>query len=156
MLTEEVVPYVEHELLGFGSSVQPRRAILGCSYTAVVALQVLLTYPKAFNEYLLGSPSVCFDPEILLDVELGDYQLQAVEKGVACLVMLGALESEGRSLPGNVHDQMTATTKVFAENLRKRGITVEGAEEIPGEDHTTMKLPFVSRALTWFASRASP
>ena len=44
---------------------RPRRALLGASYTASLALQVLLRDPGAVDDYILGSPSVPFDPEIL-------------------------------------------------------------------------------------------
>lgn len=63
-LASTVFPHIETELLGLGGRPQVRAA-LGASYTAVLALQVLLHAPSALDAYVLGSPSVPFDPEIL-------------------------------------------------------------------------------------------
>lgn len=62
-VVDHVIPHVEGTLLGLHE--RPRRAILGASYSAVMALQIMLRHPQAFDDFVLGSPSVCFDPEIL-------------------------------------------------------------------------------------------
>lgn len=63
-LASAVFPHVETKLLGLGSRPQVRAA-LGASYTAVLALQIMLHAPGTLDAYILGSPSVPFDPEIL-------------------------------------------------------------------------------------------
>ncbi|CAE8667410.1 unnamed protein product, partial [Polarella glacialis] len=72
-LTDEVVPFVEQHLLGLSRDRTVRRCLLGASYSAVMALQVLLLRPTVFRHFVLGSPSVCFDPKILEDVAISNF-----------------------------------------------------------------------------------
>ena len=63
----QVFDHAERTLLGLGcrGTQRPMRCLLGASYTASLALQVLLRAPSAVDAFILGSPSVPFDPEIL-------------------------------------------------------------------------------------------
>ena len=150
-LVEEVIPHVEGNLLGL--STPPRRAILGASYSAVAALQAMLRHPSAFVDFVLGSPSVVFDPEVIDDVNGGSYAKTAQEAGAGVLILLGEKEREGRALPGNVHDDLPTGARKLADALRVRGLEVHGVHDITGEDHSTVKLSLVSRGLTWVTER---
>lgn len=145
------IPRFEEEHLGIRG--RPRRGILGASYSAVVALNMMINYPELFDDYVLGSPSVCFDPEI---VSLMDntfyYQRPRIEIGVK--LVLGEKERLGTKLPGNVHDHMSEDTHYLGTRLRDHGIYVSGPLEIKGEDHTTIKFPLISLGMTFFAERA--
>mmetsp|Transcript_35374 Transcript_35374/g.101734 ORF Transcript_35374/g.101734 Transcript_35374/m.101734 type:complete len:350 (+) Transcript_35374:43-1092(+) len=164
-LVDEVIPYVEGQLLGLrpGAATPERRCLMGASYSAVVALQVMLARP-AFKHFALGSPSVCFDPAILEDVRTGAAAGAAAASGARVGIWVGAREHEGTKkgpdgkalVPGNVHDKMVEGCRDLAEALRDRGVVVDGVHELPGEDHGTMKPALVSRGLMWFAQgRAS-
>lgn len=160
-LVDEVVPFVEGNLLGLrpdgvaagdgGAVAGQQRCLLGASYSAVAALQVLLARPTAFQNLVFGSPSVCFDPGILQEVHDGDAAGVAASAGARAFVCLGEREKEGKTLPGNVHDRMAEGAAELVSALRRRGVQVDGVHELPGEDHSTMKLGLVSRGLTWFA-----
>lgn len=89
-----VVPLVEGESLGISSSAgqRPRRCLLGASYSAVLALQVLLAAENAFDDFILGSPSIPFDPELLDDVR----SAAKFTADVGTIVISGAKERWGR------------------------------------------------------------
>jgi hypothetical protein len=53
------------------------------------------------------------------------------------------------SLRANVHRGIPEASHQLAAALRARGLIVEGAVEIAGEDHTSLKLSLVSRGIGW-------
>jgi hypothetical protein len=53
------------------------------------------------------------------------------------------------SLRANVHRGIPEASHQLAAVLRTRGHVVEGAVEIAGEDHTSLKLSLVSRGIGW-------
>lgn len=154
-LVDKVMPYVESNLLGLrpDACVRSRRCLLGASYSAVIALQVLLARPLAFQNFTLGSPSVCFDPQLLNDLRDSENVGIAQAAHARVAIFLGSREREGTALPGNVHDRMAEGCEQLRVVLAKRGVPVDGVHELPGEDHSTMKMGLVSRGLTWFAQR---
>lgn len=154
-----IFPHVEVELLGLGRDARPRRALLGASYSSTLALQVLLASPEAVDAYILGSPSVPFDPIIL---EWLREAPASAHRAPAAFIAYGALEREEppsppsspdappryTRLPANVHYRIPDGSHELAAVLRERGVASE-VVELAGEDHTTMKLPLVSRGLSW-------
>ncbi|KAL1507631.1 hypothetical protein AB1Y20_007250 [Prymnesium parvum] len=157
-LIEHVIPDVEGRLLG--SSTRPRRALLGASYSAVIALQVLQLHPAAFEWFVLGSPSVCFDPEIL--DTLAQMPFPPHDRTPGVFIAIGAEEREllpadgdTRASPraGNVHLDLPSGAEDLARILRDRKLEVDGLHEIEREDHTSMKLALVSRGLMWLLRR---
>ena len=130
-LADHVLPHVEQRLLGLET--RPRRALLGASYSAVMALQVLLRRPDAFDDLVLGSPSVPFDPEILQPLATLEREPPAA-RPVGAFVAIGAEErepaeeglEEGRlcSRPGNVHRGIPDGAHELARVLRDRRVEV--------------------------------
>jgi hypothetical protein len=159
-LVEEVIPYVERTILGL-TSIMPRRAILGASYSAVAALQAMLRHPTVFTDFVLGSPSIFMDPEILDDVNAGSFAEAAKNTSCGVLIVLGEKERLGLSWPGNTVrlncpiPDLPAGAEQLASALRARGLFVDGVHDVLSEDHSTMKLSLVSRGLTWVAERSS-
>lgn len=159
-----IFPHVEAELLGLGGDARPRRALLGASYSSTLALQVLLASPASVDAYILGSPSVPFDPIIL------EWLREAPPPphgAPAAFIAYGALEREEPPpppssadepprytlLPANVHYRIPDGSHELAAVLHERGVASEVVVvELAGEDHTTMKLPLVSRGLSWLLS----
>lgn len=165
-LDATVFEHVEQKLLGLASPT--RRALLGASYSACLALQTLLIAPTSIDAYILGSPSVPFDPELLAWLSEAP-----IVKQSACapgaFIAYGALErepeleSELESQPAgttqrrttklaNVHFGIPAGSHDLASTLRERGVMVDGAHEVEGEDHTSLKLTLVSRGLAWLVN----
>jgi len=155
---------------------------------------VLLRAPHhVLDAYVLGSPSVPFDPELLewlttpntalttpntalIDASgavrpagvfsrhqqssaaISSHSGAAQPAGV--FVAYGEREREPppppdapatqwTSLRANVHRGIPEASHQLAAVLRARGLVVEGAVEIAGEDHTSLKLSLVSRGIGW-------
>ncbi|KAK3252509.1 hypothetical protein CYMTET_38192 [Cymbomonas tetramitiformis] len=160
-IAQQVIPYVEANIISpgitpvVGRTLGCRRALLGASYSAVLALQVLLRQPTTVHEFILGSPSVPFDPEIMKELEGTSLDVSAVKNNQAgALILYGDREKLGLRLVGNVHDGIPAAAEDLAAVLRHQGLAVDGAHSIPGEDHSTVKFSLVSRGLMWFARRS--
>lgn len=176
-LATSVFPHVEMQLLGLRYRPQVRAA-LGASYTAVLALQILLHAPGALDAYILGSPSVPFDPEILDWLRAAKPPPQTASAGGAAttddadaarpsagaFIAYGALEREeappeaetaaGVKVPltshaANVHRGIPDCAHALASLLRERGLVVDGAHEVEREDHTSLKLALVSQGIGW-------
>ena len=133
------------------------------------------------DAYVLGSPSVPFDPELLewlttpntalIDAsgavrpaQHGAHHAQHDASGAVrpagVFVAYGEREREPppppdapatqwTSLRANVHRGIPEASHQLAAVLRARGLVVEGAVEIAGEDHTSLKLSLVSRGIGW-------
>ena len=170
-LGANVAPHVERRLLGLpaGAVVPSQRALLGASYSSVLALQTLLVEgasTPAFGHLILGSPSVPFDPEILEQLATAPQSLSGTSggpegaaggaegRGVGALIVVGALERfQGPQYMGNVHQGIPAAAEELARVLAARGVAVDAPLELAGEDHTTIKLPLISQGLMWLARR---
>ena len=164
-LASKVFPHVEQQLLGLTAPPQ-RRALLGSSYTAVLALQVLLHAPTAVDAYILGSPSVPFDPEIMEWLRKAPPPCRAPSAESAsapatgAFIAVGALEREDAppadaaagaltSVPANVNRGIPDMAHELAALLRERGLEVDGCHEVEREDHTSLKLTLVSQGVSW-------
>jgi len=143
---------------------------------------VLLRAPHhVLDAYVLGSPSVPFDPELLEwlttpDTALNDasgavrpaqhgahhaqHDASGAVRPAGVFVAYGEREREPppppdapatqwTSLRANVHRGIPEASHQLAAVLRARGLVVEGAVEIAGEDHTSLKLSLVSRGIGW-------
>lgn len=143
---------------------------------------MLLRAPHhVLDAYVLGSPSVPFDPELLewlttpntalIDAsgavrpaQHGAHHAQHDAAGAVrpagVFVAYGEREREPppppdapatqwTSLRANVHRGIPEASHQLAAVLRARGLVVEGAVEIAGEDHTSLKLSLVSRGIGW-------
>ena len=142
-------------------------------------MQVLLRAPHhVLDAYVLGSASVPFDPEILewlaapntaLDPEILEWlaapntaliDASGAVRPAGVYVAYGEREREPppppdapatqlTSLRANVPRGIPVASHQLAAVLRARGLVVEGAVEIAGEDHTSLKLSLVSRGIGW-------
>ena len=161
---------------------------------------MLLRAPHhVLDAYVLGSPSVPFDPELLEwltspDTALIDasgavrpaqhgahhaqhdasgavqpdqhgahhaqHDASGAVRPAGVFVAYGEREREPppppdapatqwTSLRANVHRGIPEASHQLAAVLRARGLVVEGAVEIAGEDHTSLKLSLVSRGIGW-------
>ena len=143
---------------------------------------MLLRAPHhVLDAYVLGSPSVPFDPELLEwlttpDTALIDasgavrpaqhgahhaqHDAAGAVRPAGVFVAYGEREREPppppdapatqwTSLRANVHRGIPEASHQLAAVLRTRGHVVEGAVEIAGEDHTSLKLSLVSRGIGW-------
>ena len=171
-LSELVFAHAERQLLGLDRQHVAGRALLGASYSAALALQVFLheNAPGAqramrTTNLILGSPSLPFDPELIEQLRAMPTAEKATDESCAALIAYGALEREppppadspqvptpGVPFTGdrrNVHRHIPDAAHELADVLAARGVAVDGAHSIAGEDHTSLKLSLVSRGISW-------
>ena len=125
---------------------------------------MLLRAPHhVLDAYVLGSASVPFDPELLEWLTTPNTALidaSGAVRPAGVYIAYGEREREPppppdepatqlTSLRANVHRGIPEASHQLAAALRARGLIVEGAVEIAGEDHTSLKLSLVSRGIGW-------
>ncbi len=115
--------------------VDPKRTVLaGYSLGGLFATHILVNTPDAFQDYLIGSPSIWVEPELIAQV-----------------AKLGPLDPSKRvfvSVGENEVPMMTKGAKDLANALRDGPSGVKVQEWfMPGETHTSAPPAFYSRAL---------
>lgn len=125
---------------------------------------MLLRSPHhVLDAYVLGSASVPLDPELLewlTTTNTAPIDASGAVRPTGVYVAYGELEREPppppdapatqlTSLRANVHRGIPEASHQLAAALRARGLVVEGAVEIAGENHTSLKLSLVSRGIGW-------
>ncbi len=133
-LTQELRPFIEAHY-----PVDPAHAILaGHSLAGLFATHVLLNDPKAFDGYIIGSPSLWADPGLLA-------RASTFKASAPIPVFLGVGADERHEIA--VAD-MTADARDLARRLdgRRSGLVLR-FREFQGEGHVTMRPDFFSRAL---------
>ncbi len=132
-LTGEIVPWVEARYPASGV-----RGLAGYSLGGLFATHVLLTSPGSFTHYLLGSPSLYWDDEVMFDREKA-YCSEHRELAARVFLSVGAdevAEHVGRVLR-------------FAETLESRKYSSLEVERhvFQDETHVSGIAPTVSRGL---------
>lgn len=135
-LRDTVLPYVDSKW-----RTQPgRRVYVGHSYGGLLGAQILLTQPKMFSGYVLGSPSLWFDKRHLLREAPA---LLAKQKALDAKVYMYVGEFE-QLRPGVARYQqevdMVGDNRAFADMLRARqfsGLKLQSVV-LPDEDHLSV------------------
>ncbi len=138
-IKDELVPKVENE---FGvSSTRESRAILGHSFGGLCAAYAFTNYNSVFGNYIILSPSIWYDNEIMLRLE-GDNR--SINKSNSQLVFMGIgeLENAGR---------MQAPYQAFYQRLKNNypGIKIKSHIE-PHLDHRGSEKPNIIEGLDYY------
>ena len=152
-LCDVVVPRAEAALAaragGSGARLPAaRRAILGCSLSALVGLRALFDGgPRGavFGRFILGSPSLPLCPEVVELERRPEWARGARRVGARVFFAAGELEGNPRS-GGN---SIPKAAQRMADALKKRGVAASDVQMIKGEEHGTAKPSIVSRGLSW-------
>ncbi|HEY5800713.1 MAG TPA: alpha/beta hydrolase-fold protein [Burkholderiaceae bacterium] len=127
-----------------------RKVFFGHSYGALLGAHVLLTSPRMFEHYILGSPSLWFDKRVMFTREA---QYAAAQRDLPARVYMiaGALEASK-----NPDDDLVADMLAFERMLKSRnypGLEIRSSV-IADEDHLTVAPAVLTRGLKWaFAPR---
>jgi predicted alpha/beta superfamily hydrolase len=117
-LTDELRPYLEARY-----PLDPTKAILfGHSFGGLFAANVLAGSPEAFDAYLIGSPSVWIDPQVL-------GKLASVPKGNGHRVFVGVGDQEDPRMLDNV-TQVAATLLAAPSSFKVERKVFAGEGEI--------------------------
>jgi len=143
-LKTEVLPFVDTRFRTDPS----RRILLGHSYGALLALQILFTEPELFSGYALGSPSIWFDQRHVLQME-ADYAARRTDLDADVFVYIGEFEGHGPTPQHTTGPDMVADVATLEATLRSRnypGLTL-GSEVLNDEDHLSVAPRGFTRAL---------
>jgi predicted alpha/beta superfamily hydrolase len=148
-LSEELMPFVAATY----RTDTTRSIYAGHSYGGLFGLSVLLSEPKLFSHYIIGSPSLWFDQKVLFQRERayaeGNKELKAnVLMAIASYETIDKASGDPRY---NGKTDMIADLKEFEQALRSRNYPSLklSSEIIPGEDHLTVFPAIVTRGLLW-------
>ena len=129
------------------------KTFVGHSYGALLGLQILLTQPDMFENYILGSPSFWFDHKVMFAREEA-YAKTHRDLPAHIYMAVGGFET---LRPGahdaryNDTDDMVADMQAFARKLASRHyphLSVE-SHVIPDEDHLSVFPALITRGLKW-------
>lgn len=130
-LTQELRPFLEAKY-----PLDPAKAILfGHSFGGLFAANVLAESPEAFNGYIIASPSVWIDPQVLA-------KLAGAPKGSGhCVFIAAGDQEEPRMLEGVSKLAAILTASPSGFQVEKRVFT--------GEDHISYYPQLTQAAFAW-------
>ena len=138
-IQNELIPKMENEFSA--DTTRASRIILGHSFGGLLAAYVFTNHNGAFGNYLMLSPSIWYDNEIILKLEK---EYRDLNKNAKQLVFLGlgSLESNGR---------MLAPFEAFYQILRNNYPSLNLAKKIQQQlDHLGSKNPNIQEALQFY------
>ncbi|MEL6362868.1 MAG: alpha/beta hydrolase-fold protein [Pseudomonadota bacterium] len=149
-LKEEVLPFVEATY----RADPDRRMLSGVSYGGLFGAYALLEEPGLFHDYILTSPSLWHNKQVMFDLEDA---FAASGKQLTGRVYFATGEAEIPTVSPGFYD-MVGQQGAFAEKLRSRGYKdFEVRDEvIEGGTHLTTYPIGLTRALRWLLPGNEP
>jgi len=139
---QNFLTFIQEELMPFIQTNYPvdpdNRAIGGSSLSGLFALYSLLRDPKTFNKYMIGSPSLWWDDEVLFSFE-GSYAEDHNDLPAKIFISMGGLENES----------VIALMQRMVEALQNRNYDSLQLKSHIFEDETHLSVPAaaISRGL---------
>lgn len=134
-----------------------RKLYAGHSYGGLFGLHVLLTEPKMFSHYIIGSPSLWFDQRVMFKREQ-DYAGAHADLPANLFMAIGSFETTNKQQVKNLRYSrnldMIDDLQGFEKALTGRsypGLKLK-SEVIPDEDHLTVFPTIITRGLQWALS----
>lgn len=144
-LRDKVLPFVN----GRYRTAPGRNILLGHSYGALLATQILLSEPEMFDGYVLGSPSLWYDKRYMFGVEAA-YAAKHRDLKASVYLYTGEYEAVRKGdARFNQETDLVADSRAFAAVLRQRGYPglVLVDEVLNDEDHVSVAPRGFTRAL---------
>jgi hypothetical protein len=138
-IQDELIPRIENDYRA--DTTRESRIILGHSFGGLLATYAFTNYNKVFGNYLMLSPSLWYDNEVMLRLEQDGRDLN-MENHQLVFMGLGQLESAGR---------MLAPFEAFYQRLTTNypGINLQRHIE-PRLDHVGSKNPNIIEGLQFY------
>jgi hypothetical protein len=151
-LTDDVFPFIARTYRVDMS----RKIYAGHSYGGLFGLHVLLTEPKMFSHYIIGSPSLWFDQRVMFRRE---QEFAGAHSDLAANLFMGIASFETVNKDANNprysrNLDMIGDLQAFEKALTSRnypGLKLK-SEIIPDEDHLTVFPTIITRGLQWALS----
>lgn len=145
-LETQVLPYALKEL-----NADPQKLIfVGHSYGGLFGAYVLLTKPRLFSAYILGSPSLWFNKHDILRYET-NYAQSNSDLPARVIMYAGEFETFGATPRHFKTTDLVGSMRSFEAQLKRRkypGLEIR-SEVLAGEDHLTIFPTLISRGLLW-------
>jgi len=141
-LKEELIPFIESKY-----RVTSDRGLAGFSFGGLFAAYVWLNDGNTFSRYLIGSPSLWWDKEMILKAEAAVAESGKTLHG---RVFLSVGADEGKGMVGQLKNLTTALTSHAYPNLQLESHIFEG------EDHLSVVPATLSRGLKFLYARPQP
>ncbi|MGL4230494.1 MAG: alpha/beta hydrolase [Casimicrobium sp.] len=145
-LETQVIPYALKEL-----NADPQKLVfVGHSYGGLFGAYVLLTKPRLFNAYILGSPSLWFNKHDVLRYEKA-YAQSGSDLPARVMMYAGEFETFGATPRHFKTTDLVGSMRSFEAQLKRRNYpSLEiRSQVLSGEDHLTIFPTLVSRGLLW-------
>lgn len=125
-----------------------RKTFIGHSYGSLFGLHAMFTRPDMFQNYILGSPSLWFDDDVMSRIE-DAYAAKHRRLPARVVMVAGSYETFGPTQRHYENNDLVGDMQRFEKRLKARGyagldIRSEVAE---GEDHFTVFHDVVTRGL---------
>jgi predicted alpha/beta superfamily hydrolase len=127
-----------------------RKVLAGHSLGGLFGSYVLLTRPRMFSHYVLGSPSLWFDKDRILAIE-AEYAAAHRDLPAQVRMYIGQYETRGPSERHFRDADMVGDMQAFERHLEARGypgLRIDSVV-IADEDHLSVFPATISRGLRW-------
>lgn len=133
-----------------------RKIYAGHSYGGLFGLHVLLTDPKMFSHYIIGSPSLWFDQRVMLkrEKEFADAHTDLEANLFLAIASFETVNKEAKNPRYSRNLDMIGDLQAFEKALKERsypGLKLK-SEIIPDEDHLTVFPTIITHGLQWALS----
>lgn len=131
-----------------------RRTLIGHSYGGLFALHALFTRPGLFATYVAGSPSIWWQERAILKQEAAFRRDGAADAG-RLLIAVGTHEQRPGRAVGPQRAERIAKARMrdnaaeMAERLAASQRVACSFAEFPGENHVSVILPMLARAISF-------
>ncbi len=134
-----------------------RRIYIGHSFGGLFGSYVLLTKPRMFQKYILGSPSLWFDRRTIFETE-ARYAKEHSDLHADVMLYIGGYETKGPTPRHFRNTDMVGDMRDFEARLRGReypNLRIDSVV-IPDEDHLTVFPGMATRGLLWALPGTGP
>lgn len=148
-VAKEVFPFVAQNY----RADMNRKIYVGHSYGSLLGVQILLSDPRMFNEYILGSPSFWYDKHYMFDLERHD-AAKHKDLPAKVLMFVGAYESvrpQAKNPRYNKDVDMEKDMRDFTKQVNShhyQGLSLQSTV-LQDEDHLTIFPALITRGLMW-------
>jgi predicted alpha/beta superfamily hydrolase len=143
---DEVLPFVAQRY----RADMARKTLMTHSYGSLLALDILFNEPGAFENYILGSPSLWYNNKVMFERERA-YAAKNKDLKANIYFAVGGFETLRPGPRFNKDDDMVGDMRAFMRALRSRhypSLHMEG-EVIRDEDHLTVAPIIITHGLRW-------
>ncbi|AVR94847.1 alpha/beta hydrolase [Pseudoduganella armeniaca] len=145
-IADEVFPFVAKHY----RADMARKTFVGHSYGSLLGLDMLLSEPEMFDNYVLGSPSLWFNKRVMFEREK-TYAASHKDLRANVFFAVGSYEAVRHGARFNKDEDMVRDLRNFTAALKSRNYPNLNVTSVvvPDEDHLTIAPIVITRGLRW-------